>query len=74
MKELDGKTTSSMRPTISGIGNGYTKYCEANNVPRIKTSHKNSSAVIPAGNSTIRDWFSKAKTSVVKVLSPGRSE
>jgi hypothetical protein len=74
MKELDGKTTSSMQPTISGLGNRYSKYCEINGVHCIKTSHKNPSAVAPAGNSSITDWFSKAKTRVANVLSPGRSQ
>mmetsp|Transcript_13603 Transcript_13603/g.24643 ORF Transcript_13603/g.24643 Transcript_13603/m.24643 type:complete len:82 (-) Transcript_13603:1109-1354(-) len=32
------------------------------------------SAVAPARNSSITDWFSKAKTRVANVLSPGRSQ
>jgi hypothetical protein len=74
MKELDGKTTSLMQPTISGLGNWYSKYCEINGVHHIKTSHKNPSAFAPAGNSSITDWFSRAKTHFANVLSPGCSQ
>jgi hypothetical protein len=74
MEELDGKKTSSMRPTISGLGNRYSKYCDNNKVERIKTSHKNLAAVPLTGSGSITSWFSNVKTNVVNVLSPGRKK
>ena len=37
MKDLDGVKASTSRPTISGLGNRYSKYCKDNNIARKKT-------------------------------------
>ncbi len=69
MDELDGKTSSTLRRTISGMGNRYSKYCEQHNIRRMKVGVNSSlPASALAGNSGIRDFFGR----VVNALSPGR--
>lgn len=72
MKELDKKTASQLRATISGLGNRYSKYCKENNVPRIKLTENTSTVPPPSGTGSITDFFKSAKTAVVSVLSPRR--
>jgi hypothetical protein len=68
MKDLDEKSASTARPTITGLGNQYTKYCDANGIERIKSSHKIPSA--PAKQGTIKNWF----CTVMNAISPGREK
>jgi hypothetical protein len=74
MKDLDSKKTSSTRPTITGLGNRYTQYCDTNGIERIMSSHKNTAAAPTAGSRSIKDWFGQAKAKVVNALSPGREK
>jgi hypothetical protein len=68
MKDLDEKTASTARPTITGLGNWYTKYCDPNGIERIKSSHKIPSATAKQG--IIKNWFG----TVMNALSPGREK
>lgn len=75
MKDLDSKKTSSTRPTITGLGNRYTQYCDTNGIECITSSHKNTAAAAPtAGSRSIKNWFGQAKAKVVNALSPGREK
>jgi hypothetical protein len=74
MKDLDSKKTSSTRPTITGLGNWYTQYCDTNGIERIMSSHKSTAAAPTAGSQSIKDWFGQAKAKVVNALSPGREK
>ncbi len=52
MKDLDGVKANSSWPTISGLGNRYSKYCKDNNIARKKTGtgHKNQHVAHPTWN------------------------
>jgi hypothetical protein len=68
MKDVDEKTASMARPTITGLDNRYTKYCDANGIEPIKLSHMIPSA--PAKQGTIKNWFG----TVMNALSPGHEK
>jgi hypothetical protein len=64
MKELDGKTSSKLRKTFTGIGGRYAAYCNEKNIARIKTDHSSATGPPPASNYTISRFFGAVKNAL----------
>jgi hypothetical protein len=64
MKELDGKTSSKLRKTFTGIAGRYAAYCNEKNIARIKTDHSSATGPPPANNYTISHFFGAVKNAL----------